>query len=572
MKLLFTSIFLCFTFVGIAQINNRYTSYVDSLVKIGAEKQLETFFLNELNKFPKDDTVISYLAFYYLAISDTAKASYYIAEGLKINPKSARCHFYKGDVYFFKGETNKTLLWYEKGFALNNNYGPAYNQRAKYYQYLGKNYEALADFKKAISLEPNNAMYYLDKGIFNASQQFNLLALADFDKVISLVPDYPDAYFYRANTLFTLGKHEESLTAINQAIQLDSINTNFFAGRATLYTAIGEYDLSIADYNKAIEISPQNYTAFYYRGDAYYKLEDMNAACTNFNICLGLLQSNNLPQDDFYKMVEFQVNNVCDSNKASYYYQRGIAQYNLGNHTLAIKQYEAGLKKFPTNGLTLQFAGNAYMALGDYANALVYYTKALANAENWKKEIAGNANFINSNEAELEKYFKTTIATTYQSTAECRLYLNELEKALEDINYSISQMPENNGVFDIAILYHTKGVIYLYNNQFQNAINEFNTAIKMNPDFEPAYTFRAIAKVSLFEKNQNAVTTITLNANTQKGDFGWTFPKKSSIKSSDSVLTEAIADCEKTISINPDYAFAFYIKEQPVIPIIVWTF
>lgn len=68
-----------------------------------------------------------------------------------------------------------------------------------------------------------------------------------------------DYFYYKANALFHLNKHKESIDVLNKAIELSPVNSYkllYLKGRAL--TQLQLYDQSIGLYEKCIELEPHN--------------------------------------------------------------------------------------------------------------------------------------------------------------------------------------------------------------------------------------------------------------------------------------------------------------------------
>src|SRR5262245_42560552 len=73
----------------------------------------------------------------------------------------------------------------------------------------------------ALSADSTNAAFYAFRGKAYAGQLKYESALQDFQRYAELAPSHSDAHFLCAESLFGLAKLDESLTAINKAIELD---------------------------------------------------------------------------------------------------------------------------------------------------------------------------------------------------------------------------------------------------------------------------------------------------------------------------------------------------------------
>jgi tetratricopeptide (TPR) repeat protein len=100
-----------------------------------------------------------------------------------------------------------------------------------------------------------------DTAIMDGVSDLNLgkpeKALNAFERAIELDPKKPDGYLGRANSLNTMGRHNDSLADYNRALALDPKLANAYANRGIAYAHLGEIDKAIADYEKALALDPK---------------------------------------------------------------------------------------------------------------------------------------------------------------------------------------------------------------------------------------------------------------------------------------------------------------------------
>ena len=290
-------------------------------------------------------------------------------------------------------------------------------------------------------------------------------------------------------------------------------------------------------------------------------MEDLDAACSDYEILTTLIENGSIKDQAIIKQVNAAVNDFCDSSRASYYYQRGVAYYNLKEYQKALNIYTEGLKYFPTNSMMLSFKGNAHLALLEFQDAIPPYTESLKNKDNFIDEIRINPRFTNASEDQIKSFCNAHLATTYYSLSECKVNTGKLEEALTDINIGLKYLPEGFNE-ESASYYNLRGNIYFINGKYEEAFADFDKAIQIKPNYSLAYLNRAIAKISLADKVEISSYTLNGNIGEQPLNLNWKFPNKNALKKSESKIISALSDCNMAIDGNENYAYAYYVRGQ----------
>jgi tetratricopeptide (TPR) repeat protein len=100
-----------------------------------------------------------------------------------------------------------------------------------------------------------------DSAIMNGLSDLNLgkpeKAIKAFERAIEIDPKKPGGYLGRANSLNTMGRHNDSLADYNRALAIDPNLANAYVNRAIAHAHLGEIDKAIADYEKALALDPK---------------------------------------------------------------------------------------------------------------------------------------------------------------------------------------------------------------------------------------------------------------------------------------------------------------------------
>ncbi len=561
MKKTLLFLLLLLSTLSFGQTKELYDKRGDSLIALGQYDAVITYFDKELQKHPKNEQILRWLGYVHITKKNWDLGEKYYKEALGVNPACAWCYNNIGKIYSFRGDYDKALDYYNKAIKTDPKDASLYMERGDFKVYIDDNFGASQDYDKAIELDPGNSDYYRKRGMCNSISGYQSLALTDMSKAIELSPQNAEALFDRSSINYTLRNLDEALKDINRAIDLDSTQFTFYTGRGAVLDALGDYPKAIADYSKAIALNQSDYVPYLNRAAAYYRLELLDASCADYNTLRSFIKNDAINDPSAIKEINTELNTICDSSVAGYYYQRGVGFYNLKEYQKAVGIYTKGLKKFLDNGLMHSFKANAHLALREYAKAIESYNLALQHKNNILEEFKKNPRFSDSTDVDFNPYLKGALADIHYSLAECKVNLDQYNEALIDINKALELLPDLKGL-NKETYYNLRGYIYLMKGKYEQAISEFNQSISLNRNFTLAYVNRAVAKVSAAEKIKVTSYSIGGSLNSQPTSINWKLPMKSTAKSTDTAITSALFDCSAAIEIDNKLGFAYYIRGQ----------
>lgn len=538
-----TCILTILTLYAAGQTTDKYDRITDSLTRRGEAGKLIAYFKKELKANPRNENILRRLGYLYIKDNQHDLGRKYYQEVLTLNPKCVRCLVNIALVYELQKEPAKALAYFDKAIGIDPANPMSYSNRAHLKESTGDNSGALSDYDKAVALDFENAGYYVQRGNYHFKQGAFALAIADMNRSVQLAPGNYFPYYQRAMIYYNSQKIKEALADVNTAIRLDSNQEVLYSFRGTVYAAINEHEKAIEDYTNAIRLNPQDHLPYYNRSLERHAIEDMDGACSDMQACYALLPAG----DTLRGELEHTIGIYCDATKPSYYYQRGIAFYNLQQFKRAIDIYSVGINKFPDNAMLLSFRGNAYFVLKDYSAAVLDYNASVQNKGNVIQELK------HISQPASESYINGFLATIQLGIAEAKFALGQYDAALTSINEGIKP-----GTDTIEAYYNIRGDIFLALGKYQAAIDDFNRCIQLNSAFAPAYVNRAIARINLSNKLKVKAKSFSGNINTF--NVSWVLPLKVTLKISDEDLFAALADCSKSIDIYPDLDFAYYLR------------
>ena len=271
---------------------------------------------------------------------------------------------------------------------------------------------ALSDYDEAIRLDTGNALAHVDRGILMATRKADMRrAIADFDRALALVPDNVDTLILRGNAYTSVGEHGRALadldratelapdnprafmvrglvnarlgdmqrafTDYNMALSLDPKYVDALVNRAAIFSMRGNIDKALADLDQAIELKPDHALASYNRGYANFAREDYEKAIADYtnaikidgrmawaynNRCLTrMVVGRDLAEalSDCDEALKLQPDNVQTRET------RGFIFLKLGEKDIALREYDAALRREPDRPLALYGRGLVRVAKGD---------------------------------------------------------------------------------------------------------------------------------------------------------------------------------------------------------------
>ena len=150
-------------------------------------------------------------------------------------------------------QDNTADSWFKKGQELGRN---------------GSYEEAVKAYDNALELEPKDAEAWMGKGtvlsLWAGSTNNEGLyedAIKAFDEAIELDPQQMSGLLVKANALLNLGRYNESLEILDEALEAASQNSEkaqIWFEKAHLFAEQGNYNETVKALEKAVELAPQD--------------------------------------------------------------------------------------------------------------------------------------------------------------------------------------------------------------------------------------------------------------------------------------------------------------------------
>jgi tetratricopeptide (TPR) repeat protein len=552
----FSFLFLFCCSAVFAQTEAALLKKADSLTAAGKYENAVTVYTQAIQLNPKSEKALRGRAWIYLRQEKNKLAEADYKRVLQLNPSCSNCLANMALLKSGAKEHAAAEKLGEQAIKADSNNNHAYVNYGRVLLNQQKNTEAILQFDRALAIKADDIDAYYYRSFANQRLGNDDAFLKDLNTMIKLDSTLADAWSMRGTYYANQQRWDETLRDFGRAFLLDSLNSRHAANIASVYLYKEDPATAYRYFTKAVELDKQNMEALYYRGVALYRMENMDASCEDFALLKSRLPA--APKDEavvqLQKDVQEQLQEYCDPGFAGYYYQRGVAAYNLGQYDKAVDWYNKGLQKFPEHYMMTDFRGNALMMAGLNTAAEESYTKALLLKDRLPAEVLASRSFKNESADTREQFAASTIAFTHIGRAEARLNAGKYKAALEDADEALRKVADETP--NREYLYNIRGIIYLSMNDYNNALSSFNKAIQLNAAFSPAYLNRALVKMNLAFRSKTIFRSIGVSNRNISTSFDLPVLKKETLNRDN--LEAALSDCNKAIQLDEKNALAWY--------------
>lgn len=562
-------LFFCLFFIPLstqllAQTNTKKLALADTLVKQQKFKQAIFYYTQLIGSNNKNDQYYQKRGYAYLKLGNAPKSVADYQKALKINPACTECYTYLAYVKASVGKLNQADSLLAIAIQKDDKSAVTYYIKGRVNDEKKDNFTALFAYNKAIELNPNNAYYYAYRGKTNLAIGQQYAGLSDFNKAVKLAPNNVNIIGMRARFFTETKQWQKALDDLNKCIKLSPKEAQYYQEKGTVLGGINRFKEAIQALNQSLKLDNTQYLAYLYRGRSHYRLENMNQACADF-LKAKTFAKRQGAGNDIHQFLDSQIDNICDTQKKSYYYQRGIAAYNQKKYLISIQLYNQGLAKFPKSPLILSFRGNAYRALRKYDAAVADYLKSLSDKALMLQEITKKL-VGKMPKQYLDTYQDISAAATYGSIAECYISLNKYQKAIAYADSSTvlmiqhkNQNPEiAQGLSSNA---NIKGLALDMLGKYKLAKKSFANAIAFNTNNAWAHANLARTLLNEISTKQTKGRTLKIQINTSPmNSIGVTLPILSSQTKATEALTQALQECNRAVSINNKLAYVYLMR------------
>lgn len=247
----------------------------------------------------------------------------------------------------------------------------------------------LEDLTKSVELVPDKPEYLLIRGRYLYGKEKFDEALADIDQAIKLDGDNATIHELRGMILLGLEKFDEALASFDKASELAPEAALPYQRRAELYRQKGDLEKAVQQLTKALELAPDNVATLLIRSAIYFELEQTDKALADVEHAIKVAPRLAQPYmmraeilaatdrlDEAIRQMEQLVGQIPGNTQllnrlGSFYLMAGRPRKAIETLTLVVDQE-------PQNYNAVRFRADAHLNIGQHAEAIADFEKALA--------------------------------------------------------------------------------------------------------------------------------------------------------------------------------------------------
>lgn len=536
---------------------------------------------------------------------------------IRFKPHLPEPYYYRGVAKHQLEDYRGAIQDYDKAIEIKPYYPDAFLGRGLAYLQLNDYAKSITDYNRAVELDPNNAAIYNNRGIAKISMKDIDGAIADYDKAIQLDPKFTNGYINRSNALLMKNDVRGAIKDLNSAIIIRPHFSNAYLLRGLARFQLDDYASALRDFDECIKLDPKNAYAFNNRGIVKQKLEDFRGAIMDYNIALQIdpTMANaymnrgiakevlKLPgfEDDYaiaakldpkfaFNPKDVDYNSLAQAKqKAQQSQKQNNAPGNQGQQTAQASTAPDKNNNKANGSSANQVTASNQPDQGEN-QAAPKETKEERDRRRFRLSLADSRTETNKDQKvddgliqnkniniELQPAFNLSSYDKNASDYEHSQYYSIHLEAINNFNnynppITISNKSADNlrGVFKNEILYFNekikanntealnflnRGIFGFLTEDFSSAMVDINKAVKLDSKNILIYFTRANCQLKMIDliqqvSQKSELLSVTLSNNSKKkmSDQADVTPDYSSV----------LADYQKCIDLDPNFAFAYY--------------
>jgi tetratricopeptide (TPR) repeat protein len=334
-KIIFLA-FFAFNLLVIACKNDPKTVVNPSAsTSTGLNPELEAL-TQQLEKDPKNDSLLYKRAEVFYRLEGYDGAINDLSAAIVIDSMQPKYYHLLSDVFMDYTKSYQAVKTMEVAISKFPDRIPTMLKASENYLIIKKHSEALKLLNKILLTDPQNseALYMSGRVALDMGKTDDAIGM--LRQSVKIDADNVDAWEFLGRIF--LGKNDPlALQYFDNALRLDSTNTDLRIYKAMFYKQKGNYPKAFAAYKDIVNREPDNADAFYDMGIMYLELDSMDAAHKHFDLCVK--------RDPLFVKA---------------YYYRGVASEEKGDKAAALADYTQANKMSPN----LKEAQEALVRLG----------------------------------------------------------------------------------------------------------------------------------------------------------------------------------------------------------------
>ena len=481
-----------------------------------------------------------YRAVAKISLDDFKGAEEDCSLSLERNPFLSQAYYARGIARHNMEMFELAIQDYTRGLELRPNDRPMMSNKAIAYIQLKDYSNAEIALEELIQAYPKNSYGYLTRGTMYLEKGDTALALIDYDKSIEIDPYYAPCYGNRAIVLYQTNRLQEALADLNEAIRLNTREGGYYINRGLVRYQMNDLRGAMADYDQVVSMDSRNLIARFNRGLLRFQVGDNNRAIEDFDV-----------------VIEIEPDNYMA------YYNRALLYHETGNYLGAVHDFDVVLNQYPNFMPGYLSRSEAKRQLNDIVGAdRDYWTAIELDEQNRRGErpvaATGNGSQGDDQSEEdrtreqsdknIDKFNRLVVYD--QAEQQRSRYQSEVRGRVQDRNIQIDIEPS------FILSYYEKEnqvaeVVY-----YDRLVEEFNTRMVLSWKILLTNREAALTEDQIdahFESIDDFSAKIERDPRNADYFFG---------RGIDYMLvqdfTEAIANFDQVIRINPSYTLAYF--------------
>lgn len=421
---------------------------------------------------------------------------------IKAKPFSS-VYVYRGWLKASMGDTIGALEDAEMALSLSADDPMISKEIATLYKNIGNVETATRYYETAIKLAPNNysayaSLAYLKKtkgDLIGAAENYSGAIKAIDNKLLFDRYEYDWLYRQKAELDFRLGKYDDAVVAITQAMLLNPENTTYYSLRIKFYKALGEFEKACIDINELKKIDKKNKT-YYVKVECdtnkkYEPSEDWLKSIIAENF---YKQARSIEGDSVQKEKSISLYTKILEQKPNHVYalaNRGAVYDDLGQFDKSLVDFDKVAKLLPKSPHSFYYRALVKRDLEDYSGAIKDAGIAISldstNTLYWviRASIKTDSGDTLAAIADLTQALKINkyYAKAYIERGSLEMYAKkDYEAALKDFLKAIEIQENSPMLLKKANYYSYCAEAYDKLGQYDRAIVEIEKAIAIKPE------------------------------------------------------------------------------------------
>ena len=455
----------------------------------------------------------------------------------------------------------------------------AFRVRAVARQNQGNYAGAISDYDAGLRLRPEDKMLIVNKAVCLGATKDYDGAQATYDRLLAIDPRNDRAHLGLAHLCLERGDTVAARQHVDRSIELSKNNAGAYVIRAEIQMRHdSDYAGALESLNEAIKLEPRQASYFVNRAFMKYKLDDYFGAMADYDYAIGL-----------------------DPASVEAHFNRALLYTEVGEYNKAINDYSFVLKGDPDNFMARYNRAMVYMQTGENRRAVADLTAVIEKYPDFESGFIARAQAKQQmgdrrgSQADYD-HAMAMFRSKHTRTSDYDPAQIELEKAIEARQRGEVPTETEGEVinrFNTLLTVTPENPIKPeYDNKQRGRIQDANVEVEPQPAFELTYYshdnklngkthyLREIAEVN---DSHALPRTLTITGNARRltddeiaacfasieyyNSLISTNPPRSIdyfARALDYLLVKdtdrAIADCDRALALNPDFALAYMLR------------